>query len=474
MSTRSLTFLIWIALGVLLGLLVGEFIRPGRKSLQASTPPIGTTQTRHQVPSTANLYAALPAPSETTVETVVASLRDAGLAVSPNRERTEAMRRLLALTEDPDSIVAIIHQIQGSDLTSTDRARSLSMIFKHWAGKDPSAAFGALELVDDENDLRQAMHSVLEVWALANHDAALTAVKASALKQVVDDGPHIILNALSDADPERALLVARSLGDEKLTRAVHHQVVAKEAVNDMASTWAGLSRIDDPDLQASLRDSAIDGLANKDRAAALAYAEKLTDSVKRQSHVRTIFRNWPLANAEEARKAFASYPATSLTDGVAFDFGQSMNLAEPQQALAFADLLEGDVRDDYLLGVLTEQAIKQPAETAEIASQYLQEDTHLARIYQHLGESWAGKDEYAAAEWLSQLPSSAARDQAVSSFSQKLFSIDPERAVQWAMSIDGEQERTTHIERLVEQWQATDADAANDWLEQANIVPRQR
>jgi hypothetical protein len=167
------------------------------------------------------------------------------------------------------------------------------------------------------------------------------------------------LQEFAEIDPQTAFDVARRFGDEKLEEFLQHRLFEKKGETNMAEAWSEIDRINDGDRQALLRGSAIRGLANKDKAAALTYAEQLADPEQRESQIRFIFGDWPLSDVEEATAAFLKYSAEALVDGVAFDFGQTMNLAGSQEALDFSTSLKGEVRDDYLLGVLTEQAIKQ-------------------------------------------------------------------------------------------------------------------
>jgi hypothetical protein len=259
----------------------------------------------------------------------------------------------------------------------------------------------------------------------------------------------------------------RLLGDTDLERSIHGALIANQAETNMESAWKEIDVLTDRDLQQSLRGTAIQALARKDKPQALTYIDRLEDKTQRQYALMNLFGEWPISDPEEAKVAFAKYPKEALPSNVPFMFGQSMNLAGSREALAFSRLLEGEVRENYLLGVLTEQAIKQPAKTAAIVTDYFQEDDQLRQVYRHLGGAWAGQDEHAAAEWVANLQPSAARDEAVSSFSKRLFSIDPERALQWASSIAEGKERVRRTDKLIEQWRAQNAESADAWLKRS-------
>ncbi|MGY8689651.1 MAG: hypothetical protein ACKVHP_18190 [Verrucomicrobiales bacterium] len=53
----------------------------------------------------------------------------------------------------------------------------------------------------------------------------------------------------------------------------------------------------------------------------------------------------------------------------------------------------------------------------------------------------------------------------MSSFAKQLFSMDPERAVQWATTISDPESRAHRVDKLVAQWRTQDGAAAKAWLE---------
>ncbi len=464
MKIKLANILLWLTLGVALGLVVRGWIKPHQN------PAGQVAKARHSLESlqlerahsAETIYARLPEIAPTSVTEATRRLTAASSSKSPERSRAELHRLLLQLASDPDAIADLVKELEESASGGNNRRWILTEVFKLWAARDPQAAAKAALALNNYQLSHSALPSILKVWAKQDAAAALAFVETLDENALTRSAPSTILNALAEANPSRAYALAKSLGDPALERQVQQTVLKKKAESDFDGAWAEIAQEEDREWRQRLQSSLIDQLARKDKPAALAYTDQLEER-QREYAVRGLFRDWPISDPEAAKRAFLEYPRDRLPDGVAFDFGQTMNLAGGADALAFSQSLEGEVKEDYLSGVLTEQAIKRPEATSKIAANYLSDDKNLGRVYKHLGESWAGRDEHTAAEWLTSLPESAARDQAVSGFAKKLIASDPERALQWAATIRDPKERTRRTGKLLEQWRTMDNTAAEAW-----------
>ena len=74
-----------------------------------------------------------------------------------------------------------------------------------------------------------------------------------------------------------------------------------------------------------------------------------------------------------------------------------------------------------------------------------------------------------AAEYLSQLSPSPAKDHALRSFAIEVMLIDPEAAVHWASTIGNPEERTRTLIAGARYWLDEDAESANSWINDAGL-----
>ena len=175
---------------------------------------------------------------------------------------------------------------------------------------------------------------------------------------------------------------------------------------------------------------------------------------------------------------------------------------DPQAAIAWAgSLSDSAMRDEVLPGMVGTIAQNDPAQAAQLITQYssggpkateavstlvwqwantdpqsasrwaaaLPESDLRRRALESLINRWAEADSAGASAWLSTLPGGDSRDAAVAAFAQRVVQSDPQTAVQWAMSISDENNRNTQIEAVLSDWLRTDPVAAKSWLSASSV-----
>ena len=92
-----------------------------------------------------------------------------------------------------------------------------------------------------------------------------------------------------------------------------------------------------------------------------------------------------------------------------------------------------------------------------------------AEAYGEAFEEWARQDEVAAAEYLTNMEASPARDSAVEEFATTLSRDKPATAIQWANSISDGEMRTETLTRVARDWYYRDREAATQWIETSGL-----
>jgi hypothetical protein len=82
---------------------------------------------------------------------------------------------------------------------------------------------------------------------------------------------------------------------------------------------------------------------------------------------------------------------------------------------------------------------------------------------------WSESDPYNAAVWLGTLPQGESRDAAVSSFTRRIASSNPEAAAQWAESISDQNIRNRQVESIALTWLRIDATTATAWVTRSSL-----
>jgi hypothetical protein len=83
-----------------------------------------------------------------------------------------------------------------------------------------------------------------------------------------------------------------------------------------------------------------------------------------------------------------------------------------------------------------------------------------------LVRSWANRDFNAAGTYLGKMPPSETRDLSVAKFAAAVTTLDPSAAAHWALQISDPSRRQTILTEVIKQWNRTEPEAAQSWLQQ--------
>ncbi len=94
-------------------------------------------------------------------------------------------------------------------------------------------------------------------------------------------------------------------------------------------------------------------------------------------------------------------------------------------------------------------------------------------LYDQIAGQWAHMDARAAGEWLTKQPQGPELDGARRSYARVVVQRDPAVALDWARSVQNEQQRTESITSIYQTWRMKDAPAAEAALTAAGLPPAQ-
>ncbi|MEZ5326585.1 MAG: hypothetical protein R3F19_16175 [Verrucomicrobiales bacterium] len=97
----------------------------------------------------------------------------------------------------------------------------------------------------------------------------------------------------------------------------------------------------------------------------------------------------------------------------------------------------------------------------------------LASSTSIIGE-WSRADAAAAADFISGLPEGELRQSATAAMTRSMASVDPERAWQWALTVDDPDARYNAVKDVIDSWSEIDSHAAKAVLAKAPITEAQR
>ena len=213
----------------------------------------------------------------------------------------------------------------------------------------------------------------------------------------------------------------------------------------------------------------IAGLAEKDFSAALEKAKNV-DSLSRKDVLRSM--GTVAADNPEHRKEFTDYLRTledaSVREQAAAALVGELVFTDVKEAIQYVEEWEGD---------------GQEALTDRLASQWAQIEPEKALNWQlSQGQknsvtnsfgNWAREDTEAARKWLSAQEGDLDKDKLRGSAAQRtIWDEDYPSAVQWASSIQDEEQKRRRYRDIYSQWSNNDKEGAAQWVETLDETTR--
>ncbi|MEM7385947.1 MAG: hypothetical protein AAF514_13485 [Verrucomicrobiota bacterium] len=456
---------LWILIGALCGLALGKLIFPQPETEPADENRVATPASLLSATSGHAAQLSLP-----TVEAISSSQAETYWerpAVPGTREERAFYLGLLNLGEASPDWSAVASFINGAPSTANIKEYARN-VFASLAERDPDAAFELTKNLTDRSVRHSVMRKVAEVWAGIDPEGAWSMIQSldseSGQGRLLDE----VVHEMAKRDP-RAILAKL---DEMPSPDFHHYEV-------VVDTWMGRDRdhrggiawiqsLEDHFMKGRLLTQAIRTLATHSPADAFALSMSSGHEGQGRHPAQEMLLELAAysqpGSPETAMEFVHQLPDELLTDHFMRLFASHAALNSPDKAIELATELENDGHhfQSYMEGLISQIASTNPVKATELVRR-LPEGKPLSSAYESIMRSWMKSDEFSAAQWLADLAPTPSKDEAISAFTRELVSIDPERALQWASSINDPTQREKQMGKLVDQWRKTDAPAVDAW-----------
>jgi len=447
-----------------------------------------------------------------------------------NQIRTMAISQMAA--KDPRGALNL-YQSDKAQGAAGGRDGTISMIFHHWARRDPEAArAAATELTGPQKD--EALMQVLSSFTQQDPKAAWAYAKSLPETNETYADPKVrVIQMWANSDPASALEAAGSIEKSTTRDAAMSSVVSTWSRSDFDAALNYALSIPSSTQRADVfRSLSVNSGVNREKllSAALDY---MPPGSNFQQVVSQVFSSW--ANEEPAKAAEAVFklpPGQVLSNAasqVASDWAQTGNKVEvlnwvkrlpegntrlesidsvfrqwasddaasAQAALASLNSVEKDratraiargwSQKDPQAVITWSQSLASEDQRKEVVrdamNQWANEDPEGAakKISQLPGSAqgdamqavisrWATKDAAAAGDWLSRQSAGPDRDGAISSLTRTLAVEDPEAALVWASKITDEKRRNRQLENQASSWLQNEPAVAREWIRSTNLI----
>ncbi len=482
---RAVAFLPAAVLGLALGLAVNAWRH--RRAVETSPPPAASPPSQ-----TASQPQAAPEPDETTelpIDDAAEFVRRFSGGRNPSPLRSRLDRETLVASLTPDAFLAMVRD--GVAPPALWESEALRERFRVWAGADRQSFLDiALQLPETASRVcldaafkgltADECRAFMTGWAgLSPHMREMLFQKAAAAVARTDPaGALALLDELPLSERERDSVTTSTfaalldgLKEKPAEWSRMFQLIldtAQEQPADRMHRFIGDALrgipagraaeawpvIRDAGMEAPIQREFLGNWAHSDPDAALAMTVE----------------QFPSANADwETQRLYENLATRSAVHLQLLD---ENNNRDPAAWLALAENVPpGSGRDAFMAGLTSQAASGNPALAAQLLPHVSEE--HRAQTINMIAELWTARDAVAASEWVFSLPAGAERDRAVGGFARRLAESDPERAAQWAVTIQDDSSRRSALQKVHQTWQRLDAAAAAHWLQsESRLTPQ--
>lgn len=277
-------------------------------------------------------------------------------------------------------------------------------------------------------------------------------------------GLLMVLTAIGQHDPDRALALAGELVTTREQRAIYSLLFAQLAAADPGAAVRRLAAVPAGDSRDYALRALADGWVRTDLPAALAWARQL-DPADRMPAMESVL----VALAADDPLQVFDLARQTLT-GAAFDRTvaaalQSLIRTDPESAAKFVTALApGEGQTQATLSVARALAARDPS-AALAWSKTLPAENLQALALHNILDFWVAKDPAAAAGYVAQLASGPTQDAASEYVAHLLAAADPAGAIAWAQALAAPSARDRALVNIASTWAQTTPAAAARWAD---------
>jgi hypothetical protein len=350
-----------------------------------------------------------------------------------------------------------------------------------WAKNDPSAALNHLDLVPpgaEENYYASDVGAqVLRAAAKRNWDGTVAWLREhpGKLGRSSLDGLQTALSERLNIDPAGTMRSLEQSGVPALT-----QVLANSFLNDgyaqHDTIWAWLDQQPAREFTMGVRSSLINAIAWKEPDAALEYLEKLPDTPANRQILETGTRSLINGGSQMHRfeELFEKASPTIRTYLIETGFTYGTDAIGADPQRWLARLDE--LPAEKRVNALSGLARGLATNDPQRAIEWalsLKDPTQRDQAFGAVASTWAMNDVYEAATWIDSLPSGENRDNATRGLVSALSFSEPESAWTWALSIGTPGARLSALQLAYMGLEKKDPKIAQQLLQSAPFTPEE-
>ncbi len=328
-----------------------------------------------------------------------------------------------------DAITAAKSLNLGSQLSP-----ALNAIYSSWAENNPSAAFGALDQIDNLNTRNNLAGSILQTMAGRDPRAALSLLESlPAGEQNTPPFPiNSIFSSLTTQSPQTAVAALNEIPGG---------LMRERAVTSIASDWA-----------------------DNDPQGALSWANSLSNPADRQNALSNVIQHMSANDPSDAAAQLKDIPDVNQRNQAMSSVLSHWADSDPAAALQWAQKnTTGNAQSMALSQIVNNVAATDPVAALGIVQQMADAPNYNSLVFQTVN-SWSQSDPAAALAWAGNNLSGTEKTTATNLALRQLINVDPSAGASYVSSLPDGANRNNLINQVVSSMARTDTDSALAWI----------
>jgi hypothetical protein len=370
--------------------------------------------------------------------------------------------------KDGDAAIAWVQAMPAGE--ARDEAMKAALV--GWAKTDPFAALGKLDLAPPGGG--EMMHAsdagvqVLRVAAKKDWDGTLAWLRDNPGKVGYSslDGLQNELTRRLGVDTTGTMRTLVSSGVPNLER-IFGNAMLNEAYEQHDAIWHWLEGQPSSDLTRNLRESVVNAIGWKEPDAAFGFLDKLPDTPENagliESGIGRLFRDHERDGRFETWLDQASPRIRPLLIQAAFMYGEDTVGNNPALWIGRLNEVPPKVGKEAIAHLASSWAASDPQAAAQWVSAISDTAARDSALIQ-IAIQWSGDDPREAALWVDSLPPGTGRDNAALGLVSTLRESQPENAWTWAVSVESPELREISLARAYKALQGKDPTVAEQLL----------
>ncbi|HVU37805.1 MAG TPA: hypothetical protein VHC95_05680 [Opitutales bacterium] len=395
-------------------------------------------------------------------------------------QRNQAMNDVLSHWVDADPAAAL-KWAQGNT-TGTTQTMALNQVINNIAQIDPLSALNVIQNLPDAANHNNMVFQTINSWSQSDPEAALNWAKSNLSGNDLTTATGIAVRQLINADPAAGAQYVTSLPDSPNRTNLINQVATSMARQDMDGALNWLNNLGDvtPATRNNAIQSVMSQLSQVDPQLAATKLQSITFDPGAQNAQNTyagiagqIANNWAQTDPDAALAWAAGLPGNARQNAMSSAINSIAN-SDPATAWdEVSSLPANDPARNSLLGNVVNAWGRQDPETAVGLLGNLNQGQYTSAVGQ-ISNSWLRQDPYAASQWISGLPTSAAKDTAVQNLLNSQGQYDLATSLKWVQTMSNEAAQTKGYLTVIQQAARNDPVAAQAALDSTPLTDAQR